>query len=841
MEHRVERRVVGDQVEDLLPGLLLLGLVLGFGGRVDHVRRLLRRGRIPAVTVDRPGLAVVEPAQQQVDVRPEHGRVTRGGQDPEVVRGDDVAVDGRRRAGALRGVDPDGLPLLDEQRRGVLDECGVGRVQLERQILHAGLGQQALGLVRIVTVDRVRLLVAGVPLVQVTGCRRTEALQRGLDNLVLVQGVVQRLADPLVVERFGAAVEHQKEQVERLDLVDGELLGRLDPGHVQIRDRFNRLGPAAGQIGDAGGRVRGGVPGHRGDQGGPGTVVGGIGRELQQVGRGTVQLERAAADRCGVESLVPRRRLGLGDDLDHRDPLREQAERVLQRELGRGLVLGGDLVDERDEPGHQRLVGRVGGPGERPGHVVGGDIAAVGELCPVPQADSPGQAVVAGLGLFLGQGQVRLSGDRIQIDERFEDVLVRGRRHRAGGVHRVEPARQREGHGGLDGSPGGAPATCATRCRGSVGGGPTGGRLARIDLVRAGRTAAGGQRRGQRGRGAQRPGVPEEGPAADSGESGRVEKGLVRWVHSALLIRSHGEGLRMRGMSRRPRPSQHHRWDVLRPSTHVVKCPELYRPCSDATTGERTGGMNGDGKLPSAEEPARAHRVGPRMRVKTTRSELLQEQIKQLILTRGMSAGDPLPTELELVDELGVGRNSLREALKALQAVGIVDIRHGFGTYVGRMSLEGLVDELTFRSRITLDNGNQGLADVVEIRQVLECGLVQRLMELHPDADLSEVDAVVREMESVAATGEVPLDADRQFHELLYRPLANPLIGPLLGAFFDVYRQVEDMLGPSTESPQDTARKHRAIQRAVRAGDRAGAVAAMTRHFDGVRHRIRRS
>ena len=95
----------------------------------------------------------------------------------------------------------------------------------------------------------------------------------------------------------------------------------------------------------------------------------------------------------------------------------------------------------------------------------------------------------------------------------------------------------------------------------------------------------------------------------------------------------------------------------------------------------------------------------------------------------GLAAGDPLPTESELMDELGIGRNSVREALKALQAVGIVDIRHGFGMFVGRMSLTGLVDELAFHSRITLQDSRNHLGYLIEIREVLESGLVQRLID----------------------------------------------------------------------------------------------------------------
>ena len=70
-----------------------------------------------------------------------------------------------------------------------------------------------------------------------------------------------------------------------------------------------------------------------------------------------------------------------------------------------------------------------------------------------------------------------------------------------------------------------------------------------------------------------------------------------------------------------------------------------------------------------------------RMRRSTT-----ADQIKQLILTRGLRPGDPLPTEAELCDILEVSRSSVREAIRTLSTLDIVDVRHGHGTYVGAMS-----------------------------------------------------------------------------------------------------------------------------------------------------------
>ncbi|MEO3870612.1 FCD domain-containing protein [Nonomuraea sp. B12E4] len=223
-----------------------------------------------------------------------------------------------------------------------------------------------------------------------------------------------------------------------------------------------------------------------------------------------------------------------------------------------------------------------------------------------------------------------------------------------------------------------------------------------------------------------------------------------------------------------------------------------------------------------------------------SRAAEAQEGVKNLIVMRGLVAGDPLPTESELMEELQVSRNSIREALKALQAVGIVDIRHGFGMFVGRISLAGLVDELTFHSRLTLQNGKNHLVNLIEIREILESGLVRRLIELEPAADLTPVAEVIARMEAEAQAGPVSPETDRLFHDLLYRPLGNPLVSQLLGAFWDIYYQLRDALGAPDEPPGDVARRHRDIYTAVLAGDRAGAVAAVHAHFDGVRNRVAR-
>ncbi|AXE85778.1 FadR/GntR family transcriptional regulator [Streptomyces sp. Go-475] len=228
------------------------------------------------------------------------------------------------------------------------------------------------------------------------------------------------------------------------------------------------------------------------------------------------------------------------------------------------------------------------------------------------------------------------------------------------------------------------------------------------------------------------------------------------------------------------------------------------------------------------------------------RTSRIQRQVVQLILDRRLTAGAPLPTEAELMEALGVSRNSVREALKALQALDIVEIRHGYGTYVGRASLTPLVDGLTFRTLARHDDDTAALAEILQVREVLEVGLIRRVATTVTEAELDKLEDVVARMESAAGTGGADTsgpgrsfsDLDREFHEVLYASLGNDLVPQLLAAFWTVFRRVSGARGRSDDPPPGTtARRHRDIVTALRARDAEGAQRAMAVHFRGIEAR----
>jgi DNA-binding FadR family transcriptional regulator len=216
----------------------------------------------------------------------------------------------------------------------------------------------------------------------------------------------------------------------------------------------------------------------------------------------------------------------------------------------------------------------------------------------------------------------------------------------------------------------------------------------------------------------------------------------------------------------------------------------------------------------------------------------IQERIKRLIVDRRLPSGAPLPTETELMELLGVSRNSVREALKALQAMGIVEIRHGFGTYVGPMSMAPMIEGLIFRTVAGHYRGEDSLLELLELREAVETRLIARLAGRIPKAGLDELDAIVQRMEAEAAEGSVRVETDRAFHAALYASLDNSLLSEVLEAFWDAFHRVRTDLVDIPTDPRVTCKQHRQILESVRSGDALRAEKAIRDHFGNLRTRL---
>ncbi|OMH24721.1 hypothetical protein BKD30_07570 [Tersicoccus phoenicis] len=216
------------------------------------------------------------------------------------------------------------------------------------------------------------------------------------------------------------------------------------------------------------------------------------------------------------------------------------------------------------------------------------------------------------------------------------------------------------------------------------------------------------------------------------------------------------------------------------------------------------------------------------------------DRIKRYILINRLSPGDPMPTENELSDQLAVSRSRIREAMKTLSALDIVEVRHGYGTFVGAMSLTGLAESLAFRGMLTSHRDKHFLADLIDLRELLEVNWAPLVVE-RLDADtVAAMRALATTMVDLAAQGrEFPVE-DRQFHQLLVATSGNALVGQLLDVFWQVHSLVSETLGPASLLPE-TAQAHHAILDAIESRSAESLEAAIRRHYAPIRERMRRA
>ncbi|WP_307805293.1 FadR/GntR family transcriptional regulator [Streptomyces spirodelae] len=224
----------------------------------------------------------------------------------------------------------------------------------------------------------------------------------------------------------------------------------------------------------------------------------------------------------------------------------------------------------------------------------------------------------------------------------------------------------------------------------------------------------------------------------------------------------------------------------------------------------------------------------------------IQERIKRLIIEERLPPGAPMPTETELMERLEVSRNSVREALKALQAMGIVEIRHGFGTYVGAMSMAPMTEGLSFRTVAGHYRGEDSLLQLLELREAVETGLMARLAAERGGRgagaeQLAQLERLVDRMRQEAEDGQVRAETDRAFHSALYAGLGNSLLSEVLDAFWDAFHRVRTDLAELRPDPRMTWQQHAAILDAVRDGDMPRAEEAVRAHFGNIRERLRSS
>ena len=215
-----------------------------------------------------------------------------------------------------------------------------------------------------------------------------------------------------------------------------------------------------------------------------------------------------------------------------------------------------------------------------------------------------------------------------------------------------------------------------------------------------------------------------------------------------------------------------------------------------------------------------------------TQSSTAISEIKNYILAKGLQPGDALPTESQLCTDLGVSRSSVREAVRTLVALDIVEVRHGHGMFVGKVSMRPMVESLLFRGLLNPGDDHRGLRDIVEVRITLDNALTEPVTQAWKNRQDPELDQIVEQMDLHAQKGELFTDQDRRFHMRLLEPLDNHLFLHLTEAFWAVHTLTVPLLdGPRPEDMLSAAKAHRSMLQAARAGDAQAYRQATAQHY----------
>lgn len=208
------------------------------------------------------------------------------------------------------------------------------------------------------------------------------------------------------------------------------------------------------------------------------------------------------------------------------------------------------------------------------------------------------------------------------------------------------------------------------------------------------------------------------------------------------------------------------------------------------------------------------------------------EQFRQQIRAGNLRPGDKLPPERELATQFGVGRNSIREALRELDLLGLVESRHGEGTFVAAPSAETLM--APFRAVIELSGTASD--SVMEFRRAFEPGIASLAAKNITEASAQLLHTAVVEFEDRVRNGSPDVEAaDVDFHLMIGQVTGNPTVIGVHSALYALLKDFRSRLDRSSYEPTDSAvAGHRLIYEAIVAGDPAAAAAAMQGHLDDV-------
>ena len=213
--------------------------------------------------------------------------------------------------------------------------------------------------------------------------------------------------------------------------------------------------------------------------------------------------------------------------------------------------------------------------------------------------------------------------------------------------------------------------------------------------------------------------------------------------------------------------------------------------------------------------------------------EDIVQQIRTLIEEGKLKSNDHLPSERELSETFQVSRTTVREAIRTLESMKLLQSRQGNGTYVLASSEEALIQPLA----AALFNEKDDIRDIFYIRKIIEPHAAQMAAENATPQEIEEMEEVLRKQEECIGHGENIIETDSAFHNLMAKATTNRVMERLIVALIDLLKQSREgylMENENDERAKRSLEGHRQILSAIKKGDTTAAQKSMLRHIEEI-------
>ena len=232
---------------------------------------------------------------------------------------------------------------------------------------------------------------------------------------------------------------------------------------------------------------------------------------------------------------------------------------------------------------------------------------------------------------------------------------------------------------------------------------------------------------------------------------------------------------------------------------------------------------------PAIADPTAIRPLSP-----ASRLDEVGARIREYIAANELLPGDRLPGESWFAAQLRVGRPLVREALKGLEAVGVIEARKGVGRFVRAFQADTYLSHFT--TQVLIESFSE--REIIETRCLLEIAAVSVAVERLTDEDLAEIERLLAEMRASAERGESNPAGDLGLHRVIMSRAENRFIGAMLDA---VYAMTMRRGGADAHSPEKISEdlaQHEGIARAALARDGRAARTALIAHFETTAGRL---